>query len=110
MAILYGMRKMGIEKKAMEAVEEGMEHAQEEFVVWKKRASADGKLSKEERAEAREIALKHAKSIATGPAGKLLASWAKEKVGARIQRILNKKGKKSGSNPSPSPANGGESS
>lgn len=49
-----------------EAFEQGVSHTQEEFVTWAKRASADGKLTKEERTEAMnkayELAIEAAKS------------------------------------------------
>jgi len=88
----YKDKKVYIE--AVAALEEGWSVSQEQMVVWAKRAAADGKLSKDERAEARDIAIQHAKAVASGPAQRLLVMWGKDKIASLLGRITAKNKKK----------------
>jgi len=78
--------------EAVDALREGTALAQDDFVSLAKRASKDGKLSKDERREATSMAWDHAKTTAKGPAGKIVLGWTIEKVSSLVKGIL--KGKK----------------
>lgn len=80
-----------LSNKAIEALEIGWSKAQEEFVVFAKRASLDGKLTKEERAKARGMALDFAFAQAKGPVRELLLAWGKDKAGALLGKITGQK-------------------
>jgi hypothetical protein len=90
----YLKRKIGStklaesEKAALSYLVDGVEKSGEEYVHLIKKAAADKKLSPEERAEARDIAIKHAKEIATGEGAKILAEASSERLGAWIKQIL----------------------
>jgi hypothetical protein len=79
-----------------DAIRVGVDAAQEDYVVWHKRASADGKLTAAERREAMDIAYQHAKALLTGPAALLLMSWGWSKIQSVIKQQVEKK-KQSGS-------------
>ncbi len=81
----YSQRQ--IYTQALAALEEGWAIAQEDFVIWAKRAKADGKLSQDEREEARKLAYEHALKIATGPARELLQAWTQDKILALLSKI-----------------------
>ena len=82
------------EKATVDAIFQGIVFAQEHLVVELKRGAEDGKLTKEERAQALDLALDHAKKIATGPAKDLLMVWSREKVDGVVKSILAKISKK----------------
>lgn len=77
-------------KEALDALAEGMSKAQDEIVRDAKKAAADGKLTKSEIAQAKEMAWDHAKSIVKGKAKKLVVNWGTEKVGSLIKQLLSK--------------------
>lgn len=77
-------------REAIEALEIGWNKTQEQFVVWTKRAAADGKLTADERAEARQMALDFAQASASGQARVLLATWGQDKVAALLAKITGK--------------------
>ncbi len=58
-----------------------------------KAASADGKLTKEERVKLKERAYEAAMEMATGPEGQLLVKLGFEAVGGLIEAILNRRKK-----------------
>lgn len=76
---------------AIEALRVGVDKSQADFVEWRKRAAADGKLTREEIKEAERIALEHAKEIAKGPALELLKNWGTSIISSYIARIIEKK-------------------
>lgn len=78
------------ERKAVEALMEGIEHAQESLVNEIKKSAADGKLSKEERKQALDLAIDHAKSVAKDEALDLLKASSKERLGGWAKQILAK--------------------
>lgn len=78
------------ERGAVEALMAGMEKVQEDFVIMAKRAAEDGKLTAEERKEALDLAIMHAKTLAKGPALDLLNAAGKERLGAWAKQILAK--------------------
>lgn len=77
-------------KEAIEALLEGMAKAQEELVRGMKKASADGKLTKQEIDSIKEFAWNHAKGAATGPARDIVVQWSSERVGSLIKQLLAK--------------------
>lgn len=73
------------------AVEIGVQHTQEDFVDWAKKASQDGKLTKEERTQALNMALEKAKEFAATPAIKTaLMEITKEELQVLVRKILDK--------------------
>lgn len=76
---------------AIEALRVGVDKTEGDFVEWRKRASADGKLTKDEIAQAQQLAISHAKDIASGPALNLLKSWGTSVIMSYITRIIEKK-------------------
>ena len=84
------MDEESTEKEAMQAVLVGMAKAQDDIVREAKKASKDGKLTKEEIKEAKRVAIDHAKEIATGPAKTLLLQWGTERIGSLIKQLLTK--------------------
>lgn len=78
-------------REAIEALEAGIAHSEEDYVEWAKRAKADGKLTKEERAEAMRIARDKALSIAKGPALNLLKTKGSDILNAWIKKILERR-------------------
>jgi len=80
-------------KEAIEALAEGTAAVQDSFIREIKAKSQDNKLTKNEVIEATELAMKHAKSVATGPALEILKTWGIAKASSVIKRILAK-GKK----------------
>lgn len=92
LSLVFGKKwKEGQYAEAIEALKAGVEKVYEEQVrQWKKNAS-DGKLSDEERAKARALALEHAKLLAKGPGLKLLSTWGKDKIASLIADIIAKR-------------------
>lgn len=88
--IFADYRERQVFSEAVTALEEGWSVAQEEFVTWAKRAKEDGKLTKEEREQARDLAYEHAKRVASGPAKDLLVEWGKDKVMSLLGKITGK--------------------
>jgi len=78
------------EKEAVQAILAGMAKAQNDVVREAKAAAADGKLTKDEIASARSVAIDHAKEIAKGPAKDLLMSWGKDRLDSLIKQLLAK--------------------
>lgn len=78
------------EKEAVQAVLAGMAKAQTDIVREAKKASADGKLTKDEISNAKRIAIDHAKEIAKGPAKDLLMTWGKDRLDSLIKQLLAK--------------------
>lgn len=77
---------------AIDAIKQGVDRAQEEFVEWAKRSAADGKLSKDERAEARNLAFRYALQAARSQAVlDLIRSWTTDKINSIIADILTKR-------------------
>jgi len=78
----------------MEAVATGVSDSQEEVVTFAKRVSADGKLTKDERKKAVEHAMKIAKDVAVGEAGKRIAKMGLAEGRKLVGRVLG--GRKKG--------------
>lgn len=99
--LLLGLRAFGnwlmakvdasqAEREAYQALLEGMAKAQEAIVREAKKASADGKLTKEEMDAARTIAIEHAKAVAVGPGKDIVLAWSKERADSLIKQFLAK--------------------
>ena len=82
------LRKQGIEASAIDTLRDAVSQTGDEFVAFRKRAAADGKLTVEEREEAKHLAVGNALSMAKGPVYKLLVSWGTPKMQALIARIV----------------------
>jgi len=82
------LRKQGIEDSAIDTLRDAVAQTGDEFVAFRKRAAADGKLTKEEREEAKHLAVGNALAMAKGPVYKLLVSWGTPKLQALIARIV----------------------
>lgn len=91
--LLGDWKDKAVYAEALEALQEGIDAAQEDFVVWRKRAAADGKLTAMERRQAMKLAWSHTKDVATGPAGELVLSWGWGRVQSLIKQLLAKRGK-----------------
>lgn len=78
------------EKEAVNALLQGVEFAQEHLVVELKRGAKDGKLTKEERSQALDLAISHAKKVAAGPGKDLLLTWSRERMGGLVKQILSR--------------------
>ena len=89
LGLLYNfMRNQGIEASAVDTLRDAVAQTGDEFVAFRKRAAADGKLTEEEREEAKHLAVGNALAMAKGPAYKLLVSWGTPKMQALIARIV----------------------
>jgi len=87
----------------MQCLLEGMSVAQEVIVREAKMMASDGKLTKEERDRATQLAYKHALIVAKGPALTLLSLWGERRAKSLIMQLLAKlKGNKN-VNPTISP-------
>lgn len=84
-------KEKGLKSEIYEALRIGVDDAQERFVTWHKRASEDGKLTKEERQEAMRIAIEVARTHLGGEALKLLLTWSFEQVQSVIKQYVEKK-------------------
>ena len=82
------LKTKGFESQAIEHLKDAITLTQEEFVTFAKRASEDGKLSPEERQQARDLAISKALELAKGPAKDVLVEWGKPKLEALIGRIV----------------------
>ena len=82
------------EKEATQVLLEGMAVAQESIVREAKKIASDGKLTEAEIESAKAVAIAHAKSVATGPARKLLMKLGTERLGSWIKQLLNRFTKK----------------
>lgn len=97
--LLYAAKKFltgHIEQKtldeALDLIRTATDKAHEEFVRHAKASSKDGKLSDDERAQARKIAKDYVMAMATGPVRTLIASWTEEQLDSFISRsVLSRK-------------------
>lgn len=76
------------EKAALAALEAGVTFAHETIALAIKRSRPDGRLTTEERQKLREAALSKAVEVASGPAAKMLASWARPKIDSLIADVV----------------------
>jgi hypothetical protein len=76
------------ERAAINAIIEGVEYAQEAVVEHLKQDH--GKLTKDERKMALNIAIEHAQKIAKGPGKDLLVTASRERIGGWVKQILAK--------------------
>jgi hypothetical protein len=86
--VLKQLRKVGLEKEAIDSLRSGVAQAQEKLVTFAKRAAADGKLSADERQQARDLAIQEAIELAKGPVRDVLTEWTKSKLEALVGRIV----------------------
>ena len=94
--INYLIKKMDAteqQKQAFDLLAAGMAEAQNEFIREAKKASEDGRLTKEEIKAAEQMALERAKDLAKGPVKDIIISWGKDQVSSYIKQILNKEKK-----------------
>lgn len=91
---LVKMQASDAEKQAVDALVAGIAFAQEELVIFAKRAAEDGKLTTEERHAARDMAIEMAKKVATGPGLEVLKTASKERLDGWIKEILARWSKK----------------
>ena len=80
--------RMGVETEAVDTLRNAVSHVGDEFVVWRKRANEDGKLTAEEREEAKDLAITKARELATGPVLRMLTRWGTWKLTALVNRIV----------------------
>ena len=83
--------------QALDALDAGVAKAEKDFVELAKAASADGKLSKDEKKQAEEIAKRNALEVAIGlapAAAQLLLKLSAEAISALIKGILSREKKK----------------
>ena len=76
--------------RAVECVEAGVRETYEEYVRAMKAASIDGKLTDEERAEARRRAIERAKDYAAREGVDLLKVYAKTYLPVLVEKILRR--------------------
>jgi hypothetical protein len=82
------LAKQGVEAEAIDTLRNAVSTVGDEFVVWRKRAAKDGKLTAEERAEAKKLAVDKAKELATGPVLRVFSKWGADKLSALINRVV----------------------
>ena len=82
------LARLGVETDAVDTLRNAVSLVGDDFVVWRKRANADGKLTAGERTEARDLAITKAHALATGPVAKLLTKWGVQKLSALITRVV----------------------
>jgi hypothetical protein len=82
------LRKKGLETEAVDTLRTAVAKVQDEYVTFLKRAAEDGKLTEEERAEARNLAVEKALELAKGPVLKILLAWGKPKLEGLVARIV----------------------
>ena len=82
------LSRQGIEQEAVDNVRSAIAQVGDDFVVWRKRAAADGKLTPEERLEARTLAVAKSLEIAKGPALRMLTGWGTTKLNALVSRLV----------------------
>ena len=80
--------RMGVETEAVDTLRNAVSLVGDEFVVWRKRANADGKLTADEREEAKTLAINRARDLATGPVLRMLTKWGTTKLSALITRVV----------------------
>lgn len=78
------------ESDAMDALLDGVSHAQEELVIQLKRESVDGRLTVEARKRVRDAAIKRAMMVASDEGRAFLATATTERLDATIKGILAK--------------------
>jgi hypothetical protein len=71
-----------------------MATAQEAIVRDAKKKASDGKLTKDEIEQAKQLAIGHALTVAKGPALNVLKEMSKERLGSMIKQLLAKVSKK----------------
>ena len=82
------LARVGVETDAVDTLRNAVSLVGDDFVVWRKRASADGKLTAEEREEAKDLAISKARELATGPVLRMLTRWGTWKLTALVNRIV----------------------
>jgi len=82
------LARVGVETEAVDTLRNAVSLVGDEFVVWRKRANADGKLTAEEREEAKNLAISKAHALATGPVARMLTKWGVQKLSALITRVV----------------------
>jgi hypothetical protein len=82
------LARMGVETEAVDTLRNAVSLVGDDFVVWRKRANADGKLTAEEREEAKTLAINKARELATGPVLRMLTKWGTTKLSALITRVV----------------------
>ena len=82
------LARVGVETEAVDTLRNAVSLVGEDFVVWRKRANADGKLTAEEREEAKTLAIAKAHTLATGPVARMLTKWGVQKLSALITRVV----------------------
>tara|TARA_R100001039_G_C1737495_1_gene46887 strand:- start:119 stop:472 length:354 start_codon:yes stop_codon:yes gene_type:complete len=82
------LARLGVETEAVDTLRNAVSLVGDDFVVWRKRANEDGKLTAGERTEARDLAIAKAKELATGPVARVLTKWGVQKLSALITRVV----------------------
>ena len=82
------LARVGVETEAVDTLRNAVSLVGDDFVVWRKRANADGRLTEGERTEARDLAIAKAKELATGPVLRMLTKWGTTKLSALITRVV----------------------
>ena len=82
------LARVGVETDAVVTLRNAVSLVGDDFVVWRKRANADGRLTAEEREEAKTLAIAKARELATGPVLRMLTKWGTTKLSALITRVV----------------------
>ena len=82
------LARVGVETEAVDTLRNAVSLVGEDFVVWRKRANEDGKLTAGERTEAKDLAIAKAHTLATGPVARMLTKWGVQKLSALITRVV----------------------
>ena len=82
------LARVGVETDAVDTLRNAVSLVGDDFVVWRKRANADGKLTAEEREEAKTLAIAKAMQLGTGPVLRVLTKWGTQKLSALITRVV----------------------
>ena len=82
------LKDKALNTEIMDALWEGISKAEIDLVQQAKKAAEDGKLTVDEIKAARDVAIKHAMDILTGPAKERLLTWGSAKLEATILKLL----------------------
>jgi uncharacterized membrane protein (DUF106 family) len=85
------LRDKNVNNEAINVLQDAIAKVQDSYVEEIKRASSDGKLTKEEAAQARKLAIDTALTQAKGPVKDLLLKWGKDRLEGLVARIVQGK-------------------
>lgn len=82
------LKDESIEKEIITALMAGVADTKENFIIQTRQATEDGKLTKEERQKARQMAIQHATQLLSPTNKDRLLSWTESKTDAYIKKII----------------------